>query len=98
MSDAVPTENANRLHSLGGRVEEMCDRVEAAWKTGQRPRIEDHLGDTPEPERSALLRELLVLDRVYRDRAKRELYHSSQMQTARLAFDLALDLFRKRKV
>src|SRR5262245_16946003 len=50
------------------RVDEVCDRFEDAWKAGQRPRIEDYLADRPEPERSALLRELVVLDIDYRRR------------------------------
>ncbi len=37
MSDATPTEEGNRSPSLGGRVEEMCDRFEAACKAGRRP-------------------------------------------------------------
>src|SRR5262249_50677356 len=39
---------------------------EGAWKAGQRPQIEDYLADTPEPERSLLLRELLALELAYR--------------------------------
>src|SRR5258706_14028773 len=49
-------------------IEEVCDRFEAAWRTGGLPRIEDFLGETPEPERSALLGELLVLELAYRRR------------------------------
>ena len=44
------------------RVVRACDRFEAAWRGGQRPRIEDHLAEVPEPERPALLRELLALE------------------------------------
>src|SRR5262249_22309264 len=36
---------------------------------GQRPRLEEYLGETPEPERSLLLRELLVLEFGYRRRS-----------------------------
>jgi serine/threonine protein kinase/formylglycine-generating enzyme required for sulfatase activity len=50
------------------RVNERCDRFEAAWRAGERPRIEDYLADTPEPERSLLLRELLALELAYRRR------------------------------
>src|SRR4051812_6094634 len=50
-------------------IEEVCDRFEAAWKAGQGPRIEDFLGDTPEPGRSALLRELIVVEVAYRVRS-----------------------------
>src|SRR5262249_47726348 len=59
--------------SLLHHVEQVCDQFEAAWKsaasTGQRPRIADYLGDTPEPERSTLLRELVALDIDYRREA-----------------------------
>jgi hypothetical protein len=52
--------------SLLQRVDEICDRFEDAWKTGQRPGIEDYLGDAPQQERAALLRELLSLELAYR--------------------------------
>ncbi len=48
------------------RAEQECDRFEAAWKAGARPRIEDHLAAVPEPERPALLRELILLEVDYR--------------------------------
>ena len=66
MSDATPTEEGNRSPSLGGRVEAMCDRFEAAWKAGRRPPIEDYLGEVPEAGQTALFRELLVLELAYR--------------------------------
>ncbi len=53
MSDANPTEEGNRWHSLGGRMEAVCDRFEAAWKAGRRPSIEDHLDGVPEARRAA---------------------------------------------
>src|SRR4051794_38002450 len=37
-------------------------RFEAAWSAGQRPRIEEYLGDVPELEQAALLVELLALE------------------------------------
>jgi hypothetical protein len=54
MSDANPTEEGNRWHSLGGRMEAVCDRFEAAWKAGRRPSIVDHLDGVPEAHRVAL--------------------------------------------
>jgi tetratricopeptide (TPR) repeat protein len=49
---------------LAARVDEVCDRFEAAWAKGLRPRIEDYLGaqagPKAEPLRSALRRELLL--------------------------------------
>ncbi len=44
------------------RLERACDRFEAAWRTGQRPRVEDFLGREPGREADALLRELVLLD------------------------------------
>ena len=37
--------------SLARQVDEVCLRFEAAWQAGQRPRIEEHLADHPEPGR-----------------------------------------------
>src|SRR5687768_463686 len=54
---------------VAARIDEACDRFEAAWKAGDRPRIEDALGVLPEPWPAALLRELLVVERAYRARA-----------------------------
>jgi serine/threonine-protein kinase len=41
------------------RVDQVCDRFEAAWRAGGRPRIEDFLGDASAAIRTALLHELL---------------------------------------
>ena len=49
-----------------GRIESVCDRFEAAWQRAPRPRIEDYW---LESDGTHLLRELLVLDLVYRVRA-----------------------------
>jgi Tol biopolymer transport system component len=48
--------------------EKVFDSFEDAWKEGHRPRCEAFLGSTPEPERTALLRELLALELDYRRR------------------------------
>ena len=48
------------------RVYEQCDRFDAAWQAGERPRIEDYLGETPEPERSRLLAGLLRIELFHR--------------------------------
>lgn len=53
-----------------GRVEVACGHFEQAWRSGRRPRVEDHLaGTTSTDERRVLLRELIVLDVNYRARA-----------------------------
>src|SRR5262245_60147776 len=41
------------------RIDQTCARFEAAWQAGARPRLEDFLAETPEPERRRLFRELL---------------------------------------
>jgi WD40 repeat protein/tetratricopeptide (TPR) repeat protein len=46
-------------------VDQVCNRFEEAWRD-EPPRIEDFLGDTPEPGRARLLRELILLDVHYR--------------------------------
>src|SRR5262249_51774919 len=48
------------------RIDAACDSFEQAWKAGQRPLIEDSLELVPEPDRSALLRELVPLEIAYR--------------------------------
>ncbi|HUQ71886.1 MAG TPA: serine/threonine-protein kinase, partial [Planctomycetaceae bacterium] len=52
------------------RIDEVCDRFEAAWKAGQTPRMEDFLEATTGPEREMLLRELQRVDAHYRSRAQ----------------------------
>jgi hypothetical protein len=54
--------------SLAEQVDRVCSRFEAAWQAGQRPRIEDYLDGTIEPDRSALLRELLASELEWRGR------------------------------
>jgi tetratricopeptide (TPR) repeat protein len=52
--------------SLALYVEQVCSRFEADFGSGSRPAIKSYLGDTPEPVRSVLLRELLALELEYR--------------------------------
>ena len=48
------------------RINGIRRRFEEALKRGERPRIEDDLGDATGPERRYLLRELLLLELDYR--------------------------------
>jgi WD40 repeat protein/tRNA A-37 threonylcarbamoyl transferase component Bud32 len=64
--ESAPPDHEALSLSLARRVDEVCDRFEIAWRVGQPPRIEDYLADMSEPERSALLRELILLDIHYR--------------------------------
>ena len=44
------------------RINDGCERFEAAWRTGRRPCIEEHLDEVAEPARAGALFELLVLE------------------------------------
>src|SRR5262245_3288805 len=73
MSDALPSGNEGLSLSALARVDDACDRFEAAWKSASapehRPRVEDFLGESPGDERGRLLQELIHLDVFYRRRA-----------------------------
>jgi hypothetical protein len=62
------------------RVDAACDRFEAAWRTGQRPRIEDYLDQAADDIRQELLRQLILVDIGYRqnrgDRPRLEEYQA----------------------
>jgi tetratricopeptide (TPR) repeat protein len=70
MSPTPPDRSETLPPELAERLDQICDRFEAAWKaaasTGRRPRIEEFLNGVPEGERIALLRELVPLDVHYR--------------------------------
>jgi eukaryotic-like serine/threonine-protein kinase len=52
-------------------VHKVCQQFEAEWKAGRQPKAADFLGDTREPERSELKRELESIEAEYRQKAKR---------------------------
>jgi serine/threonine-protein kinase len=58
--------------SAAERVDQVCNRFEAAWKraksASQRPQMEDYLRQLPHSDHPALLRELLPLELDYRRR------------------------------
>ena len=62
VSDSLPG-------ALQKRVDRACDDFESAWLAGRRPKLEDYLGGLLEPERSALVRELVLLEVDYRSGA-----------------------------
>jgi eukaryotic-like serine/threonine-protein kinase len=53
---------------LADRVDQACDRFEAARVTGARPRLEDFMSGTARQERESYLCELLILELAYRRR------------------------------
>jgi eukaryotic-like serine/threonine-protein kinase len=55
--------------ALVRRLEEACDRFEACWHAGGRPRLEDFLPADRDGLYPVLLRELVVLDAFYRRQA-----------------------------
>jgi len=57
------------LPVVSAQVDQICDRFEAAWRSGAPPRIESFLVEAEAPERPILLRELILLELVYRSRA-----------------------------
>jgi hypothetical protein len=67
---ASPFESESELPALTRLIDRICDQFEAAWReadsTGHGPRIAEFLADTPEPERSVLLHELIAVDVAYR--------------------------------
>jgi WD40 repeat protein len=69
MSAAASPNDGSRTLSEAQRLQAVCDRFERAWQAGLRPQLEDYLGDTPELERSALVRELIALEIAYRRKA-----------------------------
>jgi serine/threonine protein kinase len=52
-----------------GQIDEACDRFEAQWRAGRRPRIEDFLGGQAGAGQARLLYELLRLELEYRGKA-----------------------------
>src|SRR4051794_22831608 len=59
--DTRPERTALPLDVLN-QIDGVCDRFEAAWESGDRPRVEDYLGAVAEPYRTALLRDLLAAE------------------------------------
>ena len=66
MDGSIPTTPGDRPARPSERVDELCDRFEAAWRAGAAPRIEDYLAEVEAADRAALLRELVALERELR--------------------------------
>jgi len=69
MSAASGMDSASLPLPLAREVEAAYQRFEAAWRAGQRPPIEDHVGGLPGPARAVLFCELLELELSCRRRA-----------------------------
>jgi serine/threonine protein kinase/formylglycine-generating enzyme required for sulfatase activity len=59
---------------LPSTIHALCDRFEAAWKAGERPRIEDWLAQVPTEHHPRVFRELLAVELWYRRRAGDTVY------------------------
>jgi tetratricopeptide (TPR) repeat protein len=88
---ASPVSPAEARH-----IDQTCDRFEAAWKAGLRPRPEEYLGSGTGPARPALLRQLLLLDWDYRRRAgddpRADDYHTRFPDDATLIQDVGREM------
>jgi serine/threonine protein kinase len=62
MSEGIRLSGESLPLSVEKRLDEACDRFEAAWKAGRHPAIETFLSDVEEPERGALLGALVALE------------------------------------
>ena len=69
MSDQPQTDPSSLPVAVVQQIDEVRDRFEGAWKGGQEARIEDYLGQWPEPGRSALFYRLLWFEVDYRTRS-----------------------------
>ncbi len=66
MDESMPTTPVDRPLRPSERVDEACDRFEAAWRAGRAPRIDDFLAEAEEADRPALRDELVALERELR--------------------------------
>jgi WD40 repeat protein/predicted Ser/Thr protein kinase len=66
MKDVPPLGTDVSPAQLARRIDRLCDRFEAAWKKGRRPRLERYLAYVPAEAQPELIRELLVLEFEYR--------------------------------
>jgi eukaryotic-like serine/threonine-protein kinase len=82
MSVDTSSDENNRVDStrIGSEIDRECDRFEAYWRSGERPRIEDFVSSATNSTRTALLRCLLAVELDYRcaceDFPEPEEYHA----------------------
>ena len=58
--------NPNLSDEILRRIDQACDDFESAWKSGERPFVDDVLGDFPEAAQGPLLNELLPIEIAWR--------------------------------
>ncbi len=69
MLDPETTLDTSLSLEAARQIDAACDRFESAWRAGERPRLEDYLGEPPPDLKATLLAELLALDVYYRSQA-----------------------------
>jgi eukaryotic-like serine/threonine-protein kinase len=93
MSELPSLDGVPLPESLARQVDQLCDRFEAQCRKGERPRIEDYLGNLPEPARSVLECELVHLETYYRTvragTSTQEYPDRSRRKKPKLAMDAA---------
>jgi serine/threonine protein kinase len=62
MSGRTRPDGAELPLELLDRIDRICDRFEAVWEKGERPRVEDYLDGIEAPYRPALVRDLLAAE------------------------------------
>jgi serine/threonine protein kinase len=60
-NEPIPDRTALPVEALD-RIDRACDRFEAAWEQGGRPRVEDYLDELDAADRPALFRDLLAAE------------------------------------
>lgn len=73
MTDSQPPHDSHRFSDIPEelmlRINQLCNKYEAAWKSGKQPTVEQALKHLAADDRSAALSELLPLEIAYRRRA-----------------------------
>src|SRR4051794_1112223 len=68
VDEATRQDHPSATVGISQCIDETCDRFEAAWRAGERPQLEDHLGAVAESGGAELLRHLLAVELAYRNR------------------------------
>jgi len=70
---AVPSQVSNDSLSVSAllAIDKICRQFEAELEAGKKPQVEAYLGDTPEPQRSQLRRELETIQREHGQKSER---------------------------
>lgn len=61
--------NSNLSDEILRRIDQTCDDFESAWKAGERPFVDDVLGDFPADAQAAVLNELLPIEIAWRQKS-----------------------------